>query len=1388
MTDIPVTNLSDNIFTHIIHVSDIHIKPRDRFDEYEQVFNKLYAEINKLKSKKIKAIIVITGDILDNKHVFSPSTYKLCGDLFTNLANLYPTIVILGNHDFASLTMLDSVSPVAYPRDNFYFLTKSGIYNYGNVSFVLNSLYDNTYEFIKREHVKTDKLCALLYHGTIENSSTDDGIVFKNEGTTRFRKKSDLDGYDIVLLGDIHKFQEVKKNAYYSGSLIQQNFGETVNNHGFLVWNIKDKNNIQVEFKEIINEYGRITVKIENNVWINPDIIIPKKSYIRCITSNTIEEKKNDILEQIRANKKTEILDVIVISNDKIIPSTTITKTEDEITTKEDIVLQELRKTDREDTVKEELVQLHKKYYQAIDKYQEEKNNNKNYLWYPVKLEFKNMFGYAKNVMNKIDFKAGVTSITAPNATGKTSIINILFYTLFNDLLLNPGRSKHADIINNKESEAYVKLDVQYGTTLYTIEKTVKRRTGVNPIDVHQKISYMENNKPITKEQKLASDMIKDMFGSITDYYKCNILNNRDQTNDFFRLTDIEKIKYLKQSFNLNCFDNLTAENKKDIFDSKEIVNSLRAKRSVYNDEYIKIANNDTAYEDNTKIQIKKLTNNQKVLEKEIKILSIEYDDLHKQKTLKESEIVKTDNSIDFYQKENNIIRKKYKDLSIIYDLNALNNEIVIKKSQLISLKQTVEQLNTKFKEINKELITLKDYNTKESKETVYKNMVKYETEKVQQSKELNKLNKEIAKYNEDNIQETNKTKDMIENEINTLNKEYKKVPQFTQEQINQKITQIKKKLNSYKNTKPTNNTELLISKKTTIKHQIEHITQDIDKYTILLSKLNKTTEECDLSDYENNITTLKNKLKQPYPVQPKKKIDMKKHNKNVKDYEELEKEINELLTNTFTNENIDEFIKQIDGLLEKDKILAKEYSTIKTNLLTPLKTMLNDVKNNTIEEHREKLNELTEKKNNLWNEVNNINNIIKENDKIDAIIKENHKIQTENDLINKEINNYEYHYYDQKVKELEAQKTNLTNELLKLEKIYEYTKLTNELNDYTEQLNIYKMNEEIDNKLAVLVNEKNYIEYNILKSEEETLKKELQKTEVLSNKLKQQYKKIQLIEEKGLIEKDIKQHNINETISNEIEQLHNQIEYEKSRQKYNNNILMIENIKRNIVLKEEINTILLKLNEIKEQQEQKQKEKMEIGIKIINYNESLERLAKIKTEVETLTTTLIDNETKLKIKEDYGHLISPKVLQTTIIQRELQKLEKTMNDILNKYTKYEVKINYKSDSGISIQVQSNDDKSLSIERLSTYETIILTTAFKRAIGKHTNQTHSKLYVIDESMEHLDETNFNKVLPELMKLILEEYSYILIISQRDISHISDNCIKIIKENGISKIV
>ena len=66
----------------------------------------------------------------------------------------------------------------------------------------------------------------------------------------------------MVLLGDIHKIQEFNYRGIpikYCGSLVQQNFGETIDNHGYTLWDLESKTNVHVE---IPNNYGFYQFKI----------------------------------------------------------------------------------------------------------------------------------------------------------------------------------------------------------------------------------------------------------------------------------------------------------------------------------------------------------------------------------------------------------------------------------------------------------------------------------------------------------------------------------------------------------------------------------------------------------------------------------------------------------------------------------------------------------------------------------------------------------------------------------------------------------------------------------------------------------------------------------------------------------------------------------------------------------------------------------------------------------------------------------------------------------------------------------------------------------------------------------------------------------------------
>jgi DNA repair exonuclease SbcCD nuclease subunit len=83
-----------------------------------------------------------------------------------------------------------------------------------------------------------------------------------------FTGSSGIGGCDFVLLGDIHKYQIIKHKGVemvYPSSLIQQNYGENVTGHGYVVWDINE-NEITHTHHQIESDYGFYKFKI-----ISPD-------------------------------------------------------------------------------------------------------------------------------------------------------------------------------------------------------------------------------------------------------------------------------------------------------------------------------------------------------------------------------------------------------------------------------------------------------------------------------------------------------------------------------------------------------------------------------------------------------------------------------------------------------------------------------------------------------------------------------------------------------------------------------------------------------------------------------------------------------------------------------------------------------------------------------------------------------------------------------------------------------------------------------------------------------------------------------------------------------------------------------------------------------------
>ena len=258
--------------TKVIQITDLHIPNQEDQRPYSDMLKQLaahvYQEVKGLDPKTVR--IVIVGDIYQNK-IKASNEARTMFHTFLNYLNQMgvKVYVIAGNHDLLenNQSREDSLRSTfvirgAYP--NIKYLDKelgykSGLLEDDNVIWALYSIHDMyrapQMDGLHEKH--PDKLIIGLYHGEVVGATNDSGRMF--DGGIDPLSYAEC---DCVMAGHIHKHQEIKKNGVplvYAGPVFQQNGGETITRHGFLVWNLED---LSYKLHEVPNDYRILRFQI----------------------------------------------------------------------------------------------------------------------------------------------------------------------------------------------------------------------------------------------------------------------------------------------------------------------------------------------------------------------------------------------------------------------------------------------------------------------------------------------------------------------------------------------------------------------------------------------------------------------------------------------------------------------------------------------------------------------------------------------------------------------------------------------------------------------------------------------------------------------------------------------------------------------------------------------------------------------------------------------------------------------------------------------------------------------------------------------------------------------------------------------------------------------
>ena len=241
----------------LVHFSDLHIRLFKDHDLYRSILIDMLNQFREIQPDRI----VFTGDLVHSKNQMTPELIEFVAWTLTECSKIAKTVLIIGNHDFLenNMSRLDALTPIidSLQDENIVYLKNRGEYEDENVDWVVFSLMEHN---IPPDIEKTGRTKIGLFHGPVQGLTTDVGYKFDSGfDSDKFK------GCDLVLCGDIHKRQVFSipngKKAYMVGSTIQQNYGETLKNHGYGIYDVINDN---YEFVDLENSKPFLSFKIKS--------------------------------------------------------------------------------------------------------------------------------------------------------------------------------------------------------------------------------------------------------------------------------------------------------------------------------------------------------------------------------------------------------------------------------------------------------------------------------------------------------------------------------------------------------------------------------------------------------------------------------------------------------------------------------------------------------------------------------------------------------------------------------------------------------------------------------------------------------------------------------------------------------------------------------------------------------------------------------------------------------------------------------------------------------------------------------------------------------------------------------------------------------------------
>jgi DNA repair exonuclease SbcCD ATPase subunit/DNA repair exonuclease SbcCD nuclease subunit len=620
----------------VFHLADLHIRRGNeqnaRYEEYRDVFEGCVRAIRARAYGK-KCMVVICGDVFHHKLEIAPAGIRLFYDLVHSLADMMKVLIIQGNHDLLQQRDASENNDLieALLINNFHsnviYLKDTGLYTFENLQFGVVSIRD-----ILRSGASSGMVDTLppfptpspsksvfriaLAHCTVKNcmlSATQKSL--EGVPVEWFAK------YDVAMLGDIHLQHVVRNKRHavtygYPGSLVQQSFGETTFDHGFLEWIVPSSREEEPRYvrHHVPNRFGKVNAQIEMlddlpQVFVNThgktpleqfvaSKDLPRQLHMRLYTNKHSAGWTERVLESIRqiAKDKTEVhVDVInAQSSERETPSSGDTELDLSELNRVDTINSFLREHMRQDVkdanpdwlslikdpmgfalppkakhppriaemvgTKNEIIRsaIAKSGLQSEDS---AAGGTKRFRLMTLRFGWILAFG-GENVFN-FESRESICLINAPNGFGKSAFFEVIILGLFGEVIPSRhNRGTSQSILNKRRlantDSSNISVEFLLNEDRYKIRRIFQEQTDKKMVTRLQNrlVELYRNDVLIHSGAKVVSDWMRCKVCSMNDFLLFNMIT-QNVDMDFIKMSHKDQIEMLDSAFHINYFNHM---------------------------------------------------------------------------------------------------------------------------------------------------------------------------------------------------------------------------------------------------------------------------------------------------------------------------------------------------------------------------------------------------------------------------------------------------------------------------------------------------------------------------------------------------------------------------------------------------------------------------------------------------------------------------------------------------------------------------------------------------------------------------------------------------------------------------------------------------------------